>query len=118
MICCPLCGGPFENDGLVVLEDRGLIIAGDRMTTLTGRELELFMRLFSCRPRTLSNTELIEWMYQLDHAEPQIKIIDVFVCKIRKKVKPLGVTIHTHWGKGYSMGFVGEARLVKKEVAA
>jgi DNA-binding response OmpR family regulator len=31
------------------------------------------------------------------------KIIDVYVCKIRKKVKAIGVEIVTHWGAGYSL---------------
>ena len=29
------------------------------------------------------------------------KIIDVFVCKMRKKLKPLGIEIETLWGRGY-----------------
>ena len=33
--------------------------------------------------------------------EPEIKIIDVFVCKLRKKLKPHGVFIETLWGQGY-----------------
>lgn len=29
------------------------------------------------------------------------KIIDVYICRIRKKIKPLGLEIHTIWGEGY-----------------
>jgi two-component system cell cycle response regulator CtrA len=29
------------------------------------------------------------------------KIVDVFICKIRKKIKPFGVEIKTVWGRGY-----------------
>lgn len=32
---------------------------------------------------------------------PDIKIIDVLVCKIRPKLEPHGVTIETKWGDGY-----------------
>lgn len=35
--------------------------------------------------------------------EPEIKIVDVFVCKARKKLKPFGVEIGTRWGEGYFM---------------
>lgn len=35
--------------------------------------------------------------------EPEIKIVDVFVCKLRKKLKPFGVSIVTVWGHGYSL---------------
>ncbi|MEO1110555.1 MAG: helix-turn-helix domain-containing protein [Pseudomonadota bacterium] len=33
--------------------------------------------------------------------EAHIKIIDVFVCKARKKLAPFGVEIKTLWGQGY-----------------
>ena len=33
--------------------------------------------------------------------EPAIKIIDVFLCKIRKKLAPFGISIETVWGRGY-----------------
>lgn len=33
--------------------------------------------------------------------EPDIKIIDVFVCKLRKKLAPHGIQVETVWGRGY-----------------
>lgn len=35
--------------------------------------------------------------------EPDIKIVDVFVCKLRKKIKPFGLEIDTLWGQGYRL---------------
>lgn len=35
--------------------------------------------------------------------EPDMKIVDVFVCKIRKKVKPFGIEITSLWGRGYRL---------------
>jgi len=35
--------------------------------------------------------------------EPDPKIVDVFVCKLRRKVKPYGITIRTHWGTGWQL---------------
>jgi two-component system cell cycle response regulator CtrA len=45
----------------------------------------------------------------LDHLyggmdEPELKIIDVFICKLRKKIARLNAGIHyieTVWGRGY-----------------
>lgn len=34
---------------------------------------------------------------------PEIKIIDVFVCKLRRKLKALGIEIATVWGRGFRM---------------
>jgi two-component system cell cycle response regulator CtrA len=39
------------------------------------------------------------------------KIVDVFVCKIRKKLRPFGVEIDTQWGVGYKMSPENVARL-------
>ena len=32
--------------------------------------------------------------------EPEMKIVDVFVCHIRRKLKPFGIEIGTRWGVG------------------
>lgn len=34
-------------------------------------------------------------------AEPGIKIVDVFVCKMRAKLEPFGIRVETLWGQGY-----------------
>ena len=47
----------------------------------------------------------------------EIKIVDVFVCKMRKKLAPFGVEIQTRWGEGY---FIDAAtkRAVKLQIEA
>jgi two-component system cell cycle response regulator CtrA len=50
--------------------------------------------------------------YGLD--EPDIKIIDVFVCKLRKKLAPHGIKIETCWGRGYSLPL--ESKLVVRRM--
>jgi two-component system cell cycle response regulator CtrA len=46
-------------------------------------------------------------MAALYHSEPgdwpEVKIIDVFVCNLRKKLKGTPFTIHTIWGVGYRL---------------
>jgi two-component system cell cycle response regulator CtrA len=45
-------------------------------------------------------------LYDGRHAEkdiPEPKIVDVFVCKMRAKLKRYGLEIKTVWGIGYSM---------------
>lgn len=39
----------------------------------------------------------------IDDRDREPKIVDVFICKIRKKVRPFGVEILTVWGVGYQM---------------
>ena len=52
--------------------------------------------------------------------EQEIKIVDVFVCKARKKLKPYGIEITTLWGQGYLMPKDSKAiidELKRKEAA-
>ena len=39
--------------------------------------------------------------YDRPHAEPDSKIVDILVCKIRKKIKGSGWAVETVWGEGY-----------------
>lgn len=45
------------------------------------------------------------------------KIIDVFVCKLRKKLEPFDLAIETNWGQGYFMtpAMKDRARALMKE---
>lgn len=43
--------------------------------------------------------------------EPEMKIVNVFICKIRKKLKPYGVNIETLWGRGYYIPSAMKARV-------
>ena len=47
-----------------------------------------------------------------DRADEDVepKIIDVFICKMRKKLKPLGIEIENQWGEGYAMPEMSKAR--------
>lgn len=38
-----------------------------------------------------------------DGDEPDIKIVDVFVCKARKKLAKFGIEVTTLWGRGYAL---------------
>jgi two-component system, cell cycle response regulator CtrA len=45
--------------------------------------------------------------------EPEIKIVDVFVCKARAKLKPFGVEISTKWGNGYYLTKEAKAKVAE-----
>ena len=74
---------------------------GERLQ-LTGKEFAILELLVLRKGSTLSKEAIIEHLYGgID--VPEIKIIDVFVCKLRKKLAELGVgdMIGTVWGRGY-----------------
>lgn len=63
------------------------IMFGVLLTTLAPRKTTFMAALFSDR---------------IDES-PEIKIIDVWIYKMRQKLKPFGIEIKTEWGIGYSM---------------
>lgn len=72
---------------------------------LTGSEARLFGRFL--RGGLCTKDHLMTVCYRdgrmLDGEEPEMKIIDVFVCKLRRKIKRWGLEIGTVWGQGYQM---------------
>jgi two-component system, cell cycle response regulator CtrA len=69
---------------------------------LTGSEGSVFGALMA---RDLVTKEHVMAALYRNYAkdEAEIKIVDVFICKIRKKLKPFKIEIETVWGVGYRM---------------
>lgn len=68
---------------------------------LTTKESRLLAALVEHGLKT--KQQLMDALYLGAEDEPDIKIVDVFVCKVRKKMRPHGFKITTIWGHGYSM---------------
>jgi DNA-binding response OmpR family regulator len=47
-----------------------------------------------------------------DDETPMEKIIDVFVCKLRKKLDPFGISVETVWGQGYKMSAENKQKIL------
>jgi len=78
------------------------IYAKGRPVTLTKKEYQIAEILALRKGNVLSKEAILDHLYGgLD--EPNPKIIDVFICKIRKKLQLMGVDdfIETNWGRGY-----------------
>ena len=85
---------------------------------LTAKEATIVAVLVG-REGVVTTEQLMHALYALRPDEPpQVKIIDVFVCKARKKLKPFGIEIRTHWGAGYSMPAESQAALINWQSAA
>lgn len=101
---CPLCGGPIAASPVLILPERGMVVANGRFVIMPSAEMLLLQRLVDVFPRVLSKQEAMNWIYQLrPDDEPEIKIIDVYICKMRKKLEPLGIRIDPSWGRGYAL---------------
>lgn len=112
---CPVCGSAVNEIPVTILPERGMVIANGRFAFLTGHEMLLIQRLAEVFPRVLTKEAALEWMYQINpDREPEIKIIDVYLCKARKKLDPIGIRIDTVWGKGYALAVAAKPSIVSE----
>ena len=93
----------IQTGKLVINMDARSVEANGRRLHVTGKEYAI-LELLSLRKGTTLTKEMF-----LDHLyggmdEPELKIIDVFICKLRKKIAALTGGDHyieTVWGRGY-----------------
>jgi two-component system cell cycle response regulator CtrA len=85
------------------LESREVSV-GDTPVHLTGKEYSILELLVLRKGAVLTKEAFLNHLYGgMD--EPEMKIIDVFICKLRKKLAQAGTgsLISTVWGRGYMM---------------
>lgn len=86
------------------LSERTISVGGERVP-LTAKEYAIVEILMQRRGMVLTKNQLLSHLYGgMD--EPEMKIIDVFVCKLRRKIAHLNDGEHyiaTSWGRGYCM---------------
>ena len=89
---------------VVNLEARSVELDGQTLH-LTGKEYQILALLALRQGSTLTKEMFLNHLYG-DLDEPEVKIIDVFVCKLRKKLANAsgGLDyIETVWGRGYAL---------------
>jgi two-component system cell cycle response regulator CtrA len=103
--------GPVAID----LAARTVEVAGRRVG-LTGKEYAILEMLSLRKGMTLTKEMFLTHLYG-GRDEPELKIIDVFICKLRKKLflagAPTSGCIETVWGRGYSLRDPQPERLVE-----
>jgi len=78
------------------------VVANGTALSLTGKEFALLQLLMLRKNMVMTKEAILSQLYGgMD--EPELKIIDVFICKLRKKFAKAGVDdfIGTVWGRGY-----------------
>jgi two-component system, cell cycle response regulator CtrA len=90
------------GDLIVNLDSKTVEVDGARVH-LTGKEYQMLELLALRRGMTLTKEMMLNHLYGgMD--EPEIKIIDVFMCKLRKKLANASGGknyVETMWGRGY-----------------
>ncbi|MEE8295451.1 MAG: response regulator transcription factor [Sphingomonadales bacterium] len=93
----------IETGRLTVNLDSKTVEIDEKPLHLTGKEYSMLELLSLRQGSTLTKEAFLNHLYNgID--EPEAKIIDVFICKIRKKIMDATAGenyIHTEWGRGY-----------------
>jgi two-component system cell cycle response regulator CtrA len=92
------------RDRVIALEEMiGIRITVPLIFQFTIKEAMLFGILL--KREMVTKQMAMDALYGLSASgeEAEIKIIDVFICKIRKKLKPFGIEVETVWGQGYRL---------------
>jgi two-component system cell cycle response regulator CtrA len=93
----------IRTGDLIVNLDTKTVEVGDERVHLTGKEYQMLELLSLRKGTTLTKEMFLNHLYGgID--EPELKIIDVFICKLRKKLAMATGGDHyieTVWGRGY-----------------
>src|ERR1700727_718906 len=93
----------IQTGDLVVNLDTKTVEVGGQRVHLTGKEYQMLELLSLRKGTTLTKEMFLNHLYGgMD--EPELKIIDVFICKLRKKLANASDGrnfIETVWGRGY-----------------
>ncbi|GAB5449317.1 response regulator transcription factor [Gymnodinialimonas sp.] len=79
-----------------------MILGPDGPLTVPRREVSLFETLLAAKGRTVSKQALLDHLYGTgtDVDEP---VVEVYVSRLRKRLKPFGVEIRVQRGLGYAL---------------
>ena len=101
----PNCPSTIRTGDLVVDLNTRVVSVDNKPVHLTGKEYGIFELLCLRKGTTLTKEMFLNHLYS-GMQEPEIKIIDVFVCKLRKKLAQAtggNHYIQTIWGRGYML---------------
>jgi two-component system cell cycle response regulator CtrA len=121
--CCPLCGGGLQvHLGVTYHAETGTLISSSYAVTFSGMERNIFALLWKQRAiGPVPKERLFDHLYGGDpNGGPHDKVIEVWVCRIRKKLADAGadIDIKTTYTRGYHLKTNTPARRPRAKVAA
>ncbi len=102
----------LEDEVEQLREDHGLAFESPIEWRLTTHESQILGILMAKEVATRDGIATLLYADRVGDA-PAIKIIDVYVCKLRRKVASHGVEIGTLWARGYYL--TPEAKAIVRE---
>ncbi len=98
-------GSVIRTGNIALNLDARAVFVNDVPVRLTGREFGVLELLSMNKGKTVTKDTILSHLYA-GMVEPDQKIIDVFVCTLRRKLAEAGAgddRIETVWGRGYVM---------------
>lgn len=92
--------GLSDDEEFLVAEFLDAIRAPQPIGGLTRQQSRLVLILQAARGRVLSKPFLVDALAKDMAAPPDLKLIDVFICQIRRRRPDLSPQIETVWGQG------------------
>jgi two-component system cell cycle response regulator CtrA len=106
---CPTCGTALPSTIFAIDREAGIVVSNGRFAHLAPQEFQIFLTLYDAKGKLRSKEQLLRAVAPMVDREPEIKIVDVYVCKIRRKLAGTPIEIQTVWGDGYRL--VSTARM-------
>lgn len=100
---CPCCGAPVDPLAVLVDMASGVVTLGGRATHLTPTEVAMFDLLVKGYPAVTTRERIYDDLYS-NRPEcdwPEVKTIDILICKLRRKLSAIDLEINTIWGRGW-----------------
>ncbi len=102
--CCDKCGRPFHS----FMEKNGISLSfrelwrGEQSVILTDRESQIIETLLRAYPIGVHKERIFLNVWG-GSSDVQTKTLDVYICKLRKQLAPVGLAIETIFGMGYRL---------------
>lgn len=115
---CPACGEPLYDESqtfgwltFYTADGRTVVIHEHTQEILpfSNAEAAILSVMAHAKGRVITKDKIYDTLYWMrgESDAPESKIVDVYICKIRKRIRALSLplTVHTLWGRGYSLEF-------------
>lgn len=103
-LICPCCLQFVEDVRFLADPNTAQITNGDKTVKLSRQQFNVAKYLIDCFPRMATKQSIYDACFMDEHGEgPEMKIIDVVICKIRPAMADVGLVVETVWGKGYKL---------------
>lgn len=104
VLYCPCCQQPVEGARFLADPERQIITNGARSVRLSKQQFRLAQFLIRKFPAMASKDAIYDEVFMEANGDgPDMKIVDVIICKIRPLLADVGLVIETMWGKGYRL---------------